>query len=80
MTAGYAYHGNGQRAKKTVSGTTTIYHYSLSGQIIAESNSAGSITTEYVYLNGQPLTKIDGSVAYYYHNDHLGTPQKITSL
>lgn len=78
MTAGYAYNGNGQRAKKIVNGTTTIFHYSLSGQIIAESNSAGSVTAEYVYINSQPLAKIEGSNVYYYHNDHLGTPQKMT--
>ena len=78
MTANYTYNGNGQRVKKVVNGTTTIFHYSLNGQIIAESNSAGTITAEYVYLNGQPLAKIEGANTYYYHNDHLGTPQKMT--
>jgi RHS repeat-associated protein len=74
----YTYNGNGQRVKKTVNGVTTVFHYSLSGQLIAESDSAGSVTSEYVYLNGQPLTKIEGNSVYYYHNDHLGTPQKMT--
>ena len=74
----YVYNGNGQRVKKTAGGSTTIFHYSLSGQIIAESNSGGSITAEYVFLNGQSLAKIEGSNVYYYHNDHLGTPQKMT--
>ncbi len=74
----YTYNGNGQRAKKVVNGVTTVFHYSLKGQIIAESNSAGNITAEYVYLNGQPLAKIEGANTYYYHNDHLGTPQKMT--
>ncbi len=78
MTANYTYNGNGQRVKKVVNGTTTIFHYSLSGQIIAESNSAGTIAAEYVYLNGQPLAKMEGANTYYYHNDHLGTPQKMT--
>ena len=58
--------------------TMTIFHYSLNGQIIAESNSAGTITAEYVYLNGQPLAKMEGANTYYYHNDHLATPQKMT--
>jgi len=78
MTAGYTYNGSGQRVKKNVNGVATVFHYSLSGQIIAESNSAGSSTAEYVYLNSQPLAKIEGSNVYYYHNDHLGTPQKLT--
>lgn len=79
MTAGYTYNGNGQRVKKNVNGTITIFHYNLNGQIIAESNNAGTITAEYVYLlNGQPLAKMEGANTYYYHNDHLGTPQKLT--
>ena len=77
-TANYTYNGNGQRVKKDVNGTITIFHYSLNGQIIAESNISGTITAEYVYLNGQPLAKIEGANTYYYHNDHLGTPQKMT--
>jgi RHS repeat-associated protein len=76
--ASYTYNGYGQRVKKVVNGVTTVFHYSLSGQIIAESNSAGNISAEYVYLNGQPLAKIAGTNTYYYHNDHLGTPQKMT--
>jgi RHS repeat-associated protein len=78
MTAGYTYNGNGQRVKKIVNGVTTIFHYSLGGQIVAESSSSGTITAEYVYLNGNPLAKIEGTLVYYYHNDHLGTPQKMT--
>ncbi|MEK6699301.1 MAG: RHS repeat-associated core domain-containing protein, partial [Nitrospirota bacterium] len=78
MTAGYTHNGNGQRVKKIVNGVATIFHYSLNGQLIAESNSAGATTAEYVYLNGAPLAKIEGTEVYYYHNDHLGTPQKMT--
>ncbi|MHB8844940.1 MAG: RHS repeat-associated core domain-containing protein [Nitrospirota bacterium] len=74
----YTYNGNGQRVKKVAGGVTTIFHYNLNGQIIAESNSSGTITAEYVYLNGQPLAKMEGASTYYYHNDHLGTPQKMT--
>ena len=77
-TASYTYNGNGQRVKKVVNGTTTVFHYSLNGQLIAESDSAGNTTAEYVYLNGQPLAMIVGANTYYYHNDHLGTPQKMT--
>jgi RHS repeat-associated protein len=75
----YTYNGNGQRVKKDVgSGQVTIFHYNQAGQIIAESNSSGTATAEYVYLNGQPLAKIEDGNIYYYHNDHLGTPQKMT--
>ena len=78
MTAGYTYNGNGQRVKKVVNGTTTVFHYSSSGQLIAESDGTGATTAEYVYLNGAPLAKIEGSGVYFYHSDHLNTPQKLT--
>ena len=78
MTAGYTYNGSGQRVKKTVNGTTTIFHYNRQGLLIAESDSAGATTAEYVYLNSQPLAKIEGSSVFFYHDDHLGTPQKMT--
>ncbi len=74
----YSYNGNGQRVKKLIDGVTTIFHYNLNGQIISESSSAGTITAEYVYLNGQPLAKMEGKNTYNYHNDHLATPQKMT--
>ncbi len=77
-TAYYTYNGNGQRVKKTVNSVSTIFHYSQGGQIIAESDSTGTTTAEYVYLNSQPISKIVGTNTYYYHNDHLGTPQKMT--
>jgi RHS repeat-associated protein len=78
MTATYTYDGNGQRVKKVVNGVTTIFHYDERGQLIAESNGSGAITAVYVYLNGQPLAKIEGTSVYYYHNDALGTPQTMT--
>ncbi len=75
----YVYNGNGQRVKKTSGTQCTIFHYDQSGLLIAESTSTGAITSEYVYLNGQPLAKIQDNNSYYYHNDHLGTPMMMTS-
>ena len=31
-----------------------------------------------MFLNGNLFAKIENNNAYYYHNDHLGTPQKMT--
>jgi len=31
-----------------------------------------------MFLNGNPVAKIESGSVYYYHNDHLGTPQKMT--
>ena len=56
-----------------------VFHYDLAGQLIAETDATGSLIKAYVRLHGEPLTQIasNGEVSYY-HNDHLGTPQKMT--
>ncbi len=74
----YTYNGKGQRAKKTVSGITTVFHYNLDDQIIAESDASGNITAEYIYLNSAPLAKIAGGNVFFFHNDDRDTPQKMT--
>ena len=78
MTAGYTYNGNGQRVKKVVNGITTIFHYNRDGLLVAESDGIGATTAEYVYLSSLPLAKIEGMNTYFYANDHLATPQKMT--
>ena len=74
----YVYNAKGQRVKKTVGEQTTLYHYDLQGNLIAESAADGTITTEYVYMNGQPIGKIEGDNLSFYHTDHLGTPMIMT--
>ncbi len=57
---------------------TRIFHYDLKGHLIAETNQSGQVLAEYVYLGDQPLATIQSEQVYYYHNDHLGTPQVLT--
>jgi len=65
--------------KVTDNGTRiTIYHYSIDGKLLAESDNNGVINSEYIYLFNQPLAKIENNNIYYYHNDHLGTPMLMT--
>lgn len=77
----YVYNGNGQRVKKyTNNGAQCrIFHYDKNGLLIAESSSSGTINAEYIYINGQPLAKLEGDNIFYYHNDHLGTPMLMTN-
>jgi YD repeat-containing protein len=77
--ADYTYNNAGQRILKDADTTDVVYHYDLSGQLIAETDATGTPIKSYVWLGSQPLAMItaDGSV-YYFHNDHLGTPQKMT--
>jgi RHS repeat-associated protein len=78
--AAYTYNGAGQRIKKVTQTETRIFHYDLWGHLIAETNQNGQMLAEYIYLGDQLLAMIKpGEVAYYYHNDHLGTPQVLTN-
>jgi len=90
-TATYSYDPFGRRISKTVgtgSGTvpvpiTTYYLYSDEG-LIGEYSSSGSWQKSYGWRpNGMwgtnPLYQRNSTGIYYYHNDHLGTPQRLTS-
>jgi RHS repeat-associated protein len=77
----YVYNANNQRIKKILPTETRVFHYDLSGHLIAETSAEGQGLVEYFYLADQVLAMIrPGGVEalYYYHNDHLGTPQGLT--
>jgi RHS repeat-associated protein len=86
--ANYAYDPFGRRIKKTVGGQTTYYQYADEG-LVAEYDQAGTIQTAYGWLPGNlwgtsPVVQRKPNAAnqpiYFYHNDHLGTPQQITDV
>jgi RHS repeat-associated protein len=77
--AQYAYNALWQRVKKSSQAQIRIFHYDPWGHMIAETDQNGVMLSEYIYLGDQLLAMITpGEVAYYFHNDHLGTPQIIT--
>ena len=48
--------------------------------MIAETSPTGAMLAEHVYLGEHLLAMVrPGETAYYYHNDHLGTPQLLTN-
>ena len=47
--------------------------------LISETTETGQTLMEYVYIGNELLAKIQGEQVYYYHNDHLGTPQILTN-
>ncbi len=78
--AEYTFNGAGQRVKKITPAGTKIFHYDILGRIIAETNQSGQMLVEYVYLRDQLLAMIQPrEFVYYFHNDHLGTPQLLTN-
>ena len=51
----YVVNAMGQRVQKTVAGVATVFHYDSGGRLIAETDAAGAVKVEYVYLNDIPL-------------------------
>src|SRR6056297_2796954 len=83
LTASYYYDPFGRRLWKEAGGTRTYYHYADEG-LVAEMDAAGSVTKSYGWQPGStwgtdPLFMRAGGEYYFYHNDHLGTPQKMTA-
>lgn len=82
MLAEYVYNPRGQRVRKTANGETTWYLYNRNG-LAAEYSSTGQLIKEYHFHPQKPwmtdpqfMRTATGSY-YYYHNDHLGTPQQL---
>ncbi|MCP4374891.1 MAG: type IV secretion protein Rhs, partial [bacterium] len=79
--AEYYYDPFGRRLWKDVAGTRTYFFYSDEG-LIAEYDGSGSEIRSYGYKpdstwTTDPLWLKTGGQYFFYHNDHLGTPQKL---
>jgi hypothetical protein len=66
----YTYDGDNRRVKKD---SGKLYWYGVGGEVLAESDLSGNITSEYIYFNGQRIARKDpgSSNVYYYLNDAL---------
>ena len=72
------------RLWKEVNGVRTYFVYADEG-LVAEVDAAGNVTKSYGYRPGStwttdPLFMKVGGQYYFYQNDHLGTPQKLTAV
>jgi len=79
----YSYDPFSRRISKNVEGQVTYFMYADEG-LIAEFNSTGAIVRQYGYqpdsLWGTDPTYLKtGGQYYFYHNDHLRTPRKISA-
>ncbi|UZE04907.1 RHS repeat-associated core domain-containing protein [Pseudomonas corrugata] len=78
----YRYDAFGRRISKTVAGLTTEFFWQ-GDQLVAESSRHHH--RSYLYEPGtfRPLALLDGkglnACPFYYHLDHLGTPQELTN-
>src|SRR6185437_4832695 len=75
----YTYDADGERVKKSNGTTGTLYWYMTPG-IVAESDLAGTLTSEYVFFDGERVARKDfpGNTVTYYFSDHLKTASVIT--
>ena len=82
LIAEYKYNTFGERIKKTAysNNQKTVTYYFYDGHTLtAEANEQGDITNQYVYLNTQPIAKLEKKTIYAIHSDHLGTPRLATN-
>jgi RHS repeat-associated protein len=84
IESSYYYDPFGRRLWKEVAGVRTYFVYADEG-LVAEVDEAGNVVKTYGYRPGSTWTtdplfmKVSG-VYYFYQNDHLGTPQKLTAV
>ena len=76
----YTYDADGNRVEKSSGSTGTLYWYGLPG-ILAESDLAGNLKSEYVFFNGKRTARIDlpGNTVHYYLSDHLNSTSMVVS-
>jgi RHS repeat-associated protein len=84
VIATYYYDPFGRRLWKEVSGVRTYFLYANEG-LIGEYDSGGNEIKAYGYKPGStwttdPLFMKQGTDYYFYQNDHIGTPQKLTAV
>jgi len=74
----YTYDGDGDRVQKS---SGKIYWYGAGSEILAESDSSGSMTDEYVYFGGKRIAHrvVSGNAIYYYAEDFLGSSRVMTT-
>jgi RHS repeat-associated protein len=81
--ASYAYDPFGRRVKKQVGSAITLFVYADEG-LVGEYDGAGMMRKLYGWKpdglwGTDPLYMVEGGNYYFYQNDHLGTPQRLTS-
>jgi YD repeat-containing protein len=78
-TWSYGHDGLGRRTFKRAPGNVlTRYLHGADGHLLAETSPGGTtLTSIYLWLNGQPIGLVRGGQVYHVHADHLGRPDRV---
>jgi RHS repeat-associated protein len=77
----YVYNHQRQRTRKTTAAGTTVFHYDLAGNLIAETQADGTPLRAYVWADNNPIAQVSSGspeTLAYLHTDHEGTPRLAT--
>jgi len=66
----YTYDGDGQRVKKS---SGTLYWRGSSGSVLAETDTSGNTTNEYIFFGARIARRDSSGNVYYYFGNHLGS-------
>ena len=84
VTYTYTYNGDGQRVKKAAASASSydkLYWYGLGGEVLAESDLAGTLTSEYMFMGATRLARRDvaNGNTYYFLGDRLGNARIVAN-
>jgi RHS repeat-associated protein len=72
----YTFDGNGRRVEKS---SGTLYWYGAGGSVLAETDSSGNTTNEYIFFGGRVARRDGSGNVYYYFTDRLGSSRTVTN-
>ena len=82
LVAEYTYNSFGQRIRKVSydQGQRRVTYFLYDGHTLtAEIDGETGVMRQSVFLNHQPVVRLDNGTPYAIHGDHLGTPRLITN-